>query len=314
MNGPPFFVVGAGRSGTTLLRVMLDKSPEVAIPPESHFIPVLWKRRGRYGRGGRIERPDVFLRDLEAFPRFQQWNIPPSSVRDQLDLWSAPTLPQAIEACYLAYVSRVNKTRWADKTPKYVNHISLLSRLFPDALFVHLIRDGRDVALSVLSREKMHRHAASAAYFWAKSVRNGRGAGRELGAARYLEVRYEDLVGEPEVQLGRLCGFLSLSFDPAMLLRDELALERVPPTKRHLHARLALPPTKGLRDWRSEMSPTEVREFEAMASNELADAGYELSTTPGRWTRLVASSRLLGTAARAGRRRARIALAKGLPV
>ena len=279
----PFFIVGAARSGTTLLRVMLDRHPDLAIPPESHFIPRLWKRRARYGSGDRIERPGEFLRDLGADARFRSWDLAIEAVRDELARrgdGAAPTFADAIDAAFTAYARAQGKTSWGDKTPRYVDDLPLLGTLFPDARFVHVIRDGRDVALSVLDMERLHAHAATAARVWARQIREGRAAGRALGPDRYLELRYEDLLDETEKRLREVCAFLGLSFSRGMLEHGDRALDRIPKRQRGMHSRLALPPTKGLRDWRSQMDANELAEFEAVAGDELEACGYRRAAGP----------------------------------
>jgi hypothetical protein len=277
---PPFFVVGAARSGTTLIRVMLDRHPGVAIPPESHFIPRLFEQRRRYGEGGRIQRANDFLRDLAADGRFRSWELPIESVREQLAAVEGPTFADGIAAAFSAYAKAQGKPRWGDKTPKYVDVIPLLAGLFPEARFVHVIRDGRDVALSVLDMERLHAHAATPARVWARQIKMGRAAGRSLGPTRYLELRYEDLLEDPDARLRELCTFLGVSFEPGMLDHADRALDRIPKRQQGMHKRLALPPTKGLRDWRSQMKASELAEFEAIAGAELEATGYTLATGP----------------------------------
>ena len=138
----PLFVLGVSRSGTTLLRVVLDRSPGIAIPDESFFIPLLARRH----------RDDVdldrFLDDLSRLPTLVAWDLPLDDIAARLrpDLRTGA----AIAAIYETYAARRDKPRWGDKTPMYMRHLSLLERLFPDAQYVHLIRDGRDAALSFL--------------------------------------------------------------------------------------------------------------------------------------------------------------------
>lgn len=314
---PPFFIVASARSGTTLLRVMLDRHPRLAIPPESHFIPRLWAERRRYGREGRIEDRDRFLRDLAADRRFQSWDLPIEAVRRDLDSTgrAAPAFPEAVAAAYRAYARARGKEWWGDKTPRHVNDLPLLGSLFPEARFVHMLRDGRDVALSVLELERLHHRAATPAYFWARHIRLARSAAQELGPARFAEVRYEDLLEDPEGELRRVCRFLGLGFEPVMLEHDRQALERIPARQQRMHARIALPPTKGLRDWRTQMSPADVAEFEAVAGRELVAAGYERAAAPPglpvrarAWLRLGwfwLRSRRLRTRVQARRRRMR---------
>jgi hypothetical protein len=314
-SGRPFFVVAAARSGTTLLRVMLDRHPLLAIPGEGHFIPHLWATRDRYGSGGIVERPEVLLADLARHPGFRFWDLPITAVRDEIVGTPAPTFAEVMEAAYVAYARRAGKPRWADKTPDYVDHLPLLASLFPEARFVHMIRDGRDVALSTIDLKRFHRHASTCAHFWARQVGGAMREGeRRLGPERYLELRYEDLLDDPERELRRLCAFVDLPFHESLLEHDERDLEKLPEQFRPIHSRLALPPTKGLRDWRSQMSASEVAEFEAVAGRELAAAGYPLAhARPGPWTRLRARLRMVGFASRYLRHRVRARLRRLRP-
>jgi hypothetical protein len=287
-----------------MLGLMLDNHPDLAVPHEPRFIPDLWRRRARYGRDDRIEHPDIFLRDLGSLSRFHRWKLPVSAVRTELEQFPSPTFGDAIEAVFMAHARRAGKPRWAGKAPQYVDDIPLLARMFPGAVFVHLIRDGRDVALSTLALEHMHRHAATVAHVWARSVGRARMAGSRLGPNRYLEVRYEELVEDPEPSMRRVCALVDLSFEESMLhhvVRDRFEDS----IDKQMHGTLALPRTKGLRDWRRDMAPSEVEEFEAIASKELIDSGYELASTPKLRTKLLAWYRFTGFAAGAGRRRVR---------
>jgi hypothetical protein len=303
---PPFFIVGADRSGTTLLLVMLDRHPDVAIPGEGHFIPILWRQRDRYGTDDRVEDVDRFLLDLAAFPTFRYWGLSVESVRRELQTEEPLTLTRAIEAAYRGYARSKGKARWGDKTPEYVDHIPLLAGLFPEARFVHMIRDPRDVALSSVALGKLHRHPATSAFLWSRKVRRGMEAAGLLGTNRYHELHYEALLDDAERELRHLTDFLALPFDARMLAHDPGAIEKVPARMRHLHSGLTLPPTKGLRDWRTQMPHRDVEEVEAIAGSLMNVVGYQTSTQgPHHAARVRAWSRLVGFGLRYARRRLR---------
>ena len=268
----PLIVLGVSRSGTTLLRVMLDRSPGIAIPDETFFIPQLAHRHR-----GRVDS-DSFLDDLRRFPRLAAWGLSADDFASRLrpDM----EIGEAISAVFDAYASSRGKPRWGDKTPMYMRHLGLLDRLFPEAQYVHLIRDGRDAALAfldmperVVTKTWAHpRDAAGFACEWRVEVTDARDLGRRLGSSRYFEVRYEDLVADPERVVRSICEFASLPFEPAML---EYSGSIDVSAKPH-HQRLLQAPTKGVRDWRTEMSPMDARAFEAIAGDLLAELGYEL--------------------------------------
>ena len=270
MTNAPVVVLGVSRSGTTLLKQMLDRHPRLAIPTESYFLPQLWDRHGE--RPGR----EAFLADLDRLARLRDWGIGRAEVDERLP--ATPTFAEAIQAIYRAYADSRGKPRFGDKTPSYMQRLDVLARAFPDALYVHLIRDGRDAALSFLALTRKARFnparprsVGSFAAQWRREVEDARRFGRERVAGRYLEMGYGDLVADPEGTLGAACEFLGLEFDTAML---DYHREIDAGTLRD-HPRLAEPPTAGLRSWRKEMGPRQLALFEAVAGELLGDLGYE---------------------------------------
>jgi hypothetical protein len=166
----------------------------------------------------------------------------------------------------------------------YMQRLGLLERLFPDARYVHLVRDGRDAALSFLSMPegvvtKTWAHPKTAADFacqWRAEVVAARELGSRVGSARYLELSYERLVAEPEAELHRICDFAGLGYEPQML---DYAGNVDVSAKPHQQS-LKRPPTAGLRDWRTELAPDDVSAFEEVAGDLLAELGYEADRAP----------------------------------
>lgn len=276
----PFpFIVACGRSGTTLLRAVLDSHPEMAIPPETKFIMEFLEHRRRY------ERPDGFDTDRFVDEVHRSWvlrqlDLTIDDVRSALARPPAD-MPDAIRRLFARYAELRGKSRYGNKTPVHVLSISALADAFPEARFVHIIRDGRDVALSYVGADIGPDTIAAAALRWRRWVRRGREAGATIVPDRYLEVRYETLVEEAEEVAGRVAAFLDLAYDPAMLRYHERADEVVAGVKRpHNFQGLWLPPTRGMRDWRHEMSPSDRAVFEALAGDLLLELGYEVSERP----------------------------------
>jgi hypothetical protein len=290
-GGPPLLILGVRRSGTTLLRVMLDRHSQLAVPDESYFVPQLADRHLR-----RVD-PDDFVDDLRRLNTLAEWDVPLDKVRARL----SPAMPigAAIGTVYAVYAEERGKRRWGDKTPMYMQNLRLLEKLFPDALFVHLVRDGRDAALSFLelpaglvTETWMYpRTPAEFACQWGTEVAAARRLGRRAGS-RYLEVRYEELVGDVEGVLRRICDFAGLGYEPAMA---DYAGNVDVSAKPH-QQRLREPPTKGVRDWSKQMSPTDVGAFEHVAGDLLRKLGYETSQdvdVAGRLRRASYASRAL---------------------
>jgi hypothetical protein len=269
---PPLIVLGVSRSGTTLLRVVLDRSPGIAIPDESFFVPLLARR---HGRTLDVER---FLDDVARIPTIRDWGLSSGDVAPRLEA-GMPT-GGAIAAIFEAYADRAGKPRWGDKTPMYMRHLPLLERLFPDARYVHLLRDGRDAALSFLempqgtfTRTWAHpRTVGRFACLWRKEVKAARALGRRVGTGRYHEVRYEALVSRPEHVVREICAFAEIPFHPAMF--DYAGAVDVS-AKPH-QQRLLRPPTTGVRSWREDMSAADTAAFERVAGDLLEELGYEV--------------------------------------
>ena len=272
------FIVGCPRSGTTLLRAMLDSHSQLAIPGESHFIVRMARGRDRYAIPTGFAA-DAFVDDLLADVRFQGWGIAPRSARETLDRAEPTNLADALRAVYRAYASHRGKLLYGDKTPGYVRELPLLAELFPEARFVHVVRDGRDVALSLRDMDWAQRGGLDTlAGFWRTNVELAFAARGQLGTRRYLEVRYERLVDDPASVLADVCAFLELPYEPAMVSYHERMDELARSLRAGDHTRLRLPPTKGLRDWRTQMSSEEVTRFEEVAGEALEQAGYRRAT------------------------------------
>jgi hypothetical protein len=267
----PVIVLGVRRSGTTLLRVMLDRNPALAIPDESYFVPQLARRHPA------PVDPAAFAADLQRLPSLLEWGVPLDAVHRRLR--PGMTTGAAIAAIFEAYAAEHGKERWGDKTPLYMQYLGLLERLFPDALYVHLIRDGRDAALSFLSVPDgvvtegwgHPRDARGFASQWATELRAARRLGSRVGGDRYTELRYEALVADAPAVLRRVCAFAGLDYGDEML--DYVG--RTESARKPHQQRLNEPPRTGVRDWRTEMEPGERRRFESVAGGLLRELGYE---------------------------------------
>jgi hypothetical protein len=290
---PAPFVVGVARSGTTLLRLMLDAHPELAIPPETHFIPKLAKALEETPAASdneRRHRAHTLITDHRRWPDF---GLDP----DELSRRFATTEPfdagAAMRAFYGLYAEQHGKPRWGDKSPSYVRRMRKVHAVLPEARFIHLIRDGRDVALSQLEVHHGADEVTQAASDWVAGIEKARKASRRVDG--YLEVRYEDLVDDPEPLLRRVCELVKLDFDPAMLDYHREADERMAETVRDFdrgqgggtaitaeqraaqHANVSKPPQRERAGrWRRDMTPEQLAAFEATAGPLLKDLGYEL--------------------------------------
>jgi hypothetical protein len=291
---PAPFIVGVNRSGTTLLRLMLDSHPDLTIPPETHFVPEMI----RLARRDNTTRKRL-LRAATDHPRWGDFGLDEQVLLGRLQKIKPLTPEGAIRAFYDLYAEKEGKARWGDKTPRYMRAMPRIERALPEARFIHLIRDGRDVALSQAERalDGQAPTITEVAERWQRRIQAARAHSAELD--NYLEVRYEDLVGDPEGTLRRICRFIDLPYDAAMLSYHERAADRLTEMDRDLgsgengpvrtgHERLAghamttePPSTDRCGRWREEMSDRDEAEFERVAGELLAELGYEVRAKAG---------------------------------
>lgn len=276
------FVVGSPRSGTTLLRLMLDAHPDVAIPPETPFYPAFLAVDS--------DRPDwleASLATITASPVWNHYGLDRGAFEARIRSAAPAGRGDILRAFYREYAARFGCARSGDKFPGNAVNMRRISALLPEARFIHIVRDGRDVAVSL--RQTWFRPAgdyASCIALWADHIR----AAREqvAPALPYLEVRYERLVREPEPALRRICSFLDLPFHSAMLHHHERAQERqaeigdlVIEGLRYDKGRIAelmhtdRPPfATSIGRWRAAMSIADVVACERAAGDLLDDLGY----------------------------------------
>jgi hypothetical protein len=280
---PAAFVVGAARSGTTLVRLMLDAHPQLAIPAETHFVPrlaVLWERSA--------DPAGEFVAQVVRQERWVDLALPADRLAQAIAEARPAVLGDALRILYGLYAEVRDKSRWGDKTPAYVLHMPLIAAHIPEARFVHVIRDGRAVALSHRGLWFGPQTIEEAARLWDTRVRQARRDAARLPADSYVEIRYEDLVASPAEQLRHVCELVELPWDDAMLDYHVHAGERLAETDegtgrlilqtepgRESRRRLQTPPDPSRRfRWREELTTDELRRFAAIAGPLLEELGY----------------------------------------
>ncbi len=258
-----------------MLRLILDRG-EAAIPPESMFLADFAPLRRRGGLERR-ERAERLVREVWGHPRVRLWNLAggPPELPDGLSHDEAYRL--AVEAPFLAYARQEGKSRWGDKTPLYLHYVDELAAIWPDARFVVLVRDGRDVALSVTRLPFGPNNAWAAARAWSRAIRVGREAARRH-PGRVHSLRYEDLVERPEEEVRAVCEFLGLPFDRSMLEIERTDAAKIVEDQSGWFTSIwSGINTSSVGRWRKEMPPDDLRIFESVAGDELEALGYERS-------------------------------------
>jgi len=271
----PVIVLGCPRSGTTMLQVALHAHRRIALPPETWLLVDGYRRRGSFGD----------LHERQGRERFADWVLSKRKVRDlriprdqlrELVLEGPPTVGSLLGVVLRAYAAKFDKPRWGDKRPSYYRNVAVVLRLFPDAQFVHLVRDGRDCVSSLKRMPWFKRTPEDAISAWCLAIDQGARWQRRLGPANWHELQYEHLVADPETELRRLCTFLGEDFDPAMVQRDEVPRVAVPKRKTW-HTRTRRPmDAVAVSGYREGLTPTELALMERVAGERLERFGYPL--------------------------------------
>ena len=269
-------LVSSGRSGLTLLGMIFDSHPDLTIAHEPRFLATMAPDPSLYQQNGDGLDIDRFLTDLYAVSNFRRLGVPKDQVREVLASQSPPDLASAVRVVFDLYAQSRGKNLYGDKTPLYITFLEPIARLLPEARFVHLVRDGRDVVLAYLERDKGPASVAEGAYHWRLRVTRGHRDGIALGPDRYREFHYEDLIDDTEGTVREMCRFLGLDFHPVMLDYQETSKRFLAEAKNPGdHQHLTMAPTKGLIDWRTGMSADDLALFEAIAGDALEELGYQ---------------------------------------
>ena len=270
----PIFV-SSGRSGLTLLRMIFDSHPELTVAHEPRFLATMAPNHRRYEGDGGLDI-DRFLGDLYAVSNFRRLGLSREEVRSAIEDQHPTGFAEAVRLVFGMYAQSRGKALYGDKTPLYISFMEPIAGLLPEARFVHLVRDGRDVVVAYLERDKGPATVAEGAFHWRLRVNRGHRSGQVLGPDRYREFHYEDLIEDPEATVRAICDYLGLDFHHEMLDYQRTAEKFLAEAKNPAdHQHLTLAPTKGLVDWRRSMSTDDVALFEAIAGDTLEEVGYQ---------------------------------------
>ncbi|OIQ00690.1 MAG: hypothetical protein AUK35_02260 [Zetaproteobacteria bacterium CG2_30_46_52] len=215
----PFFIIGSGRCGSTLLRRMLDAHPGVHIPPETY---VLGEVIRLYMRNRQMDWKYIVNTVYAVFefsPEFDKFEMHMAPLVHRM--WHAPeaerSLAYLLDAFYRYHgeVHNIDVQLWGDKTPQNTFDLDVISKTFPKAKYLHLLRDGVDVAASFVERG-LQPDLLVAARHWQRTV-NMSQSFMEANPDACIEVRYEDLVRDPQSQMQSICHFLNIHFDEKMI-------------------------------------------------------------------------------------------------
>jgi hypothetical protein len=282
-SSSPIFIIGVARSGTTLLSLMLDSHSRIAIPFESHFFVSYYRQYNTRSLGGTDEARKIAQQILSE-PYLRRWDL--SVYPDELDLRNCPNLPAVIAEIYRVYAKKCGKDKdiWGDKSPPYTQSVYILEKMFPTARYIHLIRDGRDVALSLMNKLWGPGDFVSSIEYWVRNISCARRMLYMLPEDRYIEVRFEQLVADPESEIKRVVDFLGVEFEPAMIhAYTDKASKKVGWEIDNIHSHLKeAPSTSQAFKWKHQLNSADQALAYEIAGKELEELGYESGVTHAR--------------------------------
>lgn len=288
MSGPtppdnPFFIIGSGRSGTTLLRLVLAAHSRITIPPETWFLIPLSEQLPLLD----VLTPEQVEQAIEIIVNHYRWpdlDIEADELARQARELARPTIRTIADLIYDELAERAGVPRWGDKTPPYAKIAPQIVELFPDAQFIHLVRDGRDVSVSMYRKQWWGRWLIENTSEWRESMGWMKRNREVIDPERILEVRYEDLVLDTEGTARRVCEFLGEDFEPAMLSWQETVAQKVPGREMNIHQKLHKPPSPDdTYRWKRELAAPRVFMVEAYLREQLVQEGYQLRFDGPAW-------------------------------
>ena len=290
----PVFVVGSARSGTTLLYDTLLSAGGFAIYlGESNVFNLLAPRFGDLRvRKHREQMLNVWL----GSRLFRVSGLERRQIEERIG--GCQNAGDFLRVVMDELARQQNAWRWAGNAPEEILHLQHIKETIPDALIVHVIRDGRDVSLSLSEKRyirpfpwKDRESPEGAALYWEWIVQKGRAAGARLGKD-YTEVRFEELVRDPRTVLRRLSAFLEHDLDYDRIQQTAIGTVSRPNTSFSARRHRDFNPVAR---WKQQLSPGQLTRIEGLVGKTLSELGYELAT-PGRaagnkmqlgWTRMV---------------------------
>lgn len=262
----PVFVIGHARSGTSLMTRILRKYLHINFGSESQFFIRFDRKLNQYGDLEQPKNLRHLIADISRERCFQKWHKKYGFKIDQQSVFNEITEPKyatVISTIFKQFATYQQMSRWGDKTPEYLNDLPVLLHLFPDAQFIHIVRDGRDVALSNFKAPFGSKNIYVAAEQWSRQMELIRSFQAELSDQQLIEIRYEDLMTTPQRVLLQLINFLKVDDEEGhvfQLVVDTIQEELI---------------EHNIGKWKSAISYRDRLLYERVAAPMLKRYGYE---------------------------------------
>lgn len=283
----PIFLIGNPRSGTSLLRLMVSSHKNIFIAQEGGFLEYLYPKYSDFN--GQFERIEEYISDLLETKKIENWVINKQAIQCFFEKKNPKNYSQLVSLVYEYYgnIHFKEKKRWGDKNNYFLHHINKINLLFPKAQYIHIVRDGRDVACSYkdMSKIKKTKYAPKLpknireiAVEWANNLSVINTSFDEIGRKKTAEIKYENLVCEPEKTLKHICNFLNEPYDERMLEYQKNDLAKEPESFNNWKYMLSKSLTKNrIKRWEEDLNRREIKLFESYAKDTLLRYDYKLA-------------------------------------
>ncbi len=272
-NNAPFFILGTQRSGTTLLRLILNSHSDVAIPEEARFLTPLLNKKYANRKMTGTELINV-INYLRANEQFKHWNYDETEFFTFLESVNELSLSELISKMYQSYTKSEGKIRWGDKS-LFFGAVELFKNFFPEAYYIHIVRDGRDVFSSWRNMDSSKNHPAVMAIDWSYKLHKIEQFFEKLPAGHSMTIRYEDLLSNPLSITQKICKFLDLEFEENMLEFHKTSHKYI--GEHHSSLIFNAIDNTNFEKWRNKLSMQEIKSYELFAHRYLKKYGYRFS-------------------------------------
>lgn len=286
----PFFILGNPRSGTSLIRVVLNNHKNIVVPPECGFMQWLYDEYKNWSiENGSHDSVKNFTKALVKTKKFETWNLDEHEITNYLLKAKPSNYSELCESVYRFYGKKLKSEvqSWGDKNNYYIHHLRLLNKIFPNAKYIHLIRDGRDVAssyidLTKISVEKKYKPSLPSnikeiAEEWEENNNKISAFLNEVPENRKICIKFEKFVINPSIVLKKLCLFLNINYDACALnyYKEENRLFGEPAELMEWKKKTLQKPSKDvIGRYKSCLSKREVELFEEKAKKSLIKYDY----------------------------------------
>lgn len=284
------FILGNPRSGTSLLRLMLNVHSNIISPPESGFLH-WWFGKYKNWSWNEISKDqlDNFIQDLSSSKKIETWNLNYSQLKEYLIINKPESYSKLGELIYLFYANSLKKYPKiiVDKNNYYINHLDDLKKIWGDAYFIFLIRDGRDVACSYIDIKNIETTSPykpiltdkieKIAMEWSSNNENILQFLSKMSNNRYLIVKFEEVILHTEYKLNEVCNFLDVDFEYNMLNYYKLENHNEPDLTIDWKKKTLIPPDiKSIGRYKINLNTDDIRKFNVIARDTILKFNYEV--------------------------------------